>query len=139
MKKMTSREYFLMGVAEVKKLGYKCFQPIGVNNDITFCKITDGVNIGYMQLGQWRDSFNFGTVSKYGSQFRIMNPNEKNKYFQYEFNIEDITKEAVELSFRIYPNWEYYGKEEKIIKYKDWEDYITNSLDAKIYKGFVEI
>ena len=96
MRKLTAEQLFLLGVEKIKSLGFKCFQPKG-EKLYTFCKITDGKNIGYMQIGDYGDCFNFGTVSKYGSQYRIINPNEDNKYFQYEFDIDDITKEVIEL------------------------------------------
>lgn len=130
-------ELFLQGVERIKALGYKCFQPVS-NSEMTYCKITDGVHIGYMQLGQCGDSFNFSTVSKYGSQYRLINPNETNRYFEYDFGLEDITKEAVELSFRKYPNWATTDKSE-VVQWKNWEEYATKSLDAKLYKGFVEL
>ena len=131
------KELFLQGVEKIKALGYKCFQPVS-NYEMTYCKITDGVHIGYMQLGQWGDSFNFSTVSKYGSQYRLINPNETNHYFEYDFGLEDITKEAVELSFRKYPNWTTTDKSE-VVQWKNWEEYTKKSLDAKLYKGFVEL
>ena len=131
------KELFLQGVERIKALGYKCFQPVS-NYEMTYCKITDGVHIGYMQLGQWGDSFNFSTVSKYGSQYRLINPNETNRCFEYDFELEDITKEAVELSFRKYPNWATTDKSE-VVQWKNWEEYTTKSLDAKLYKGFVEL
>ena len=131
------KEFFLQGVEKIKALGYKCFQPIS-NYEMTYCKITDGTHIGYMQLGQFGYSFNFGTVSKYGYQYRIINPNETNRSFQYDFGLEDMTKEAIELSFRQYPNWTTIDKSE-VVPWKNWEEYTTKSLDAKLYKGFVEL
>ena len=137
MEKMTRIEYFLKGVEKIKSLGYKCFQPKG-KETYTFCEITDGKNIGYMQVGDYGDCFNFGTVSKYGSQYRIINPNEDNKYFQYEFDIEDITKEVIELTFKEFPNWQT-NDHRKVTKWSSWEDFAKNSLDAKIYKEFIEL
>lgn len=137
MAKLTREEFFLMGVEKIKSLGYRCYQPKG-DKSHTFCNITDGKNIGYMQLGEYGDCFNFGTVSKYGSQYRIMNPNEDNKYFQYEFDIEDITKEVIELTFRNRPNWSTTDKD-NVVKWNSWEDFAKNSLDAKIWKEFVEL
>lgn len=134
---MTHIDYFLSAVEKIKSLGYKCFQPKG-DKTYTFCKITDGKNIGYMQVGEYGDCINFGTVSKYGSQYRIINPNENNKYFQYEFSIEDITKEVIELTFNEYPNW-HSTNHNKVTKWDSWEDFVKNSLDAKIWKEFVEL
>ena len=135
---MKGKELFNKGVERIKSLGYRCYQPQSDNGDMTFCKITDGVNIGYIQLSHWRDSFEIGTVSKYGSQYRIMNPNEENKYFQYEFGLEDLTKEVIELTFRKYPNWVTTDNKE-VVKWKDWKEYTEKSLDSKIYKGFIEL
>lgn len=135
---MTKKELFLQGVEKIKSLGYKCFQPNSNNNDnYTFCKITDGKNIGYMQIGDYGDCFNFGTVSKHGPQYRVINPYENNKCFQYEFYLDDITKEVIELTFRKYPNWD--TEQSNVIKWSDWEDYTKNSIDAKIYKSFIEL
>lgn len=135
---MKGKELFKQGVEKIKSLGYSCYQPQSDNKDMTFCKITDGINIGYMQLTNWGDSFNFGTVSKKGNQYGIKNISEKNKYFEYEFGLEDITKEVIELTFKKYPNWNVNDCGE-VVKYKDWKEYTEKSLDSKIYKGFIEI
>lgn len=131
------KELFLQGVEKIKALGYKCFQPIS-NYEMIYCKITDGIHIGYMQLGDFGDSFYFATVSKRGYQYRIINPNKNNRYFNHDFGLEDITKETIELSFRKYPNWTRTDKSE-VVQWKNWEEYATKSLDAKLYKGFVEL
>ena len=49
MNKLTKKELFNLGVDKIKSFGYKCFQPKG-NEEYTYCKITDGINIGYMQI-----------------------------------------------------------------------------------------
>ena len=139
---MRRNEILLQGVEVIKSLGYKCFYPqykSMVNEKPTYCYITDGVNIGYMQSNHFDSALDFSTVHK---------PHEKNGTgFGVASNVvlEEITNELVIRSFGN-PSWAKiptYGvgadKKRQIIKYASWEDYATNSLTAKLCEKFIEL
>lgn len=131
----------LQAVEVVKSFGYRCFYPqyySNRNEKPTYCFITDGTNIGYMQSNDWGCALNFSTIhkphSKNGCGFGIAD----------DVLLKDVTKELIECTFSN-PRWanvKSYGvnsNNKPIIKYASWEDYIKNSLTGKICKEIVEL
>lgn len=133
---------FNEAVDVVKSLGYKCIFPkynSNKNEKPTHCYITDGINIGYMQSDWIGCSMSFSSVHK---------PNSDNGTgFGIADSIQpkDITKELIESTFVTKPSWAINNRgrnkisPKPIIKYKDWNDYSTNSLSAKFKVEFVEL
>lgn len=131
----------LQAVEVVKSFGYKCFYPqyySNRNEKPTYCYITDGINIGYMQSNDWGCALDFTTIhkphSKNGCGFGIAD----------DVPLDKVTKELIEQTFGN-PRWanvRSYGvgsNNKPIIKYASWEDYIKNSLTGKISKEIVEL
>lgn len=121
----------LQAVAVVKSFGYRCFHPqyySNRNEKPTYCYITDGTNIGYMQSNDWGSALDFSTIHK---------PSRENGMgcgIADDVLLKDITKELVERTFGT-PKW----VKTKPIKYASWEDYIKNSLTGKICEEIVEL
>ena len=131
----------LQAVEVVKSFGYKCFYPqyySNRNEKPTYCYITDGTNIGYMQSNNWGSALSFSSVhkphSKNGCGFGIAD----------DVPLDKVTKELIEQTFGN-PRWanvRSYGvnsNNKPTIKYASWEDYIKNSLTGKICKEIVEL
>lgn len=122
----------LQAVEVVKSFGYRCFFPrfYTLQKQPTYCFITDGTNIGYMQSNDLGNAMCFSTIHK---------PNRKHgEGFGIADNVplDKITKGLIERTFFGVPlrvNTKY------ISKYKSWEDYIKNSLTAKICEEIVEL
>lgn len=138
---MDGTTILLQAVEVVKSFGYKCFYPqyySNKNKKPTYCYITDGTNIGYMQSNDWGCALDFSTIHK---------PHSKNACgfsIAEDVLLKDVTKELIEQTFRN-PDWanvKSYGvgsNNQPIIKYASWEDYIHNSLTGKICKEMVEL
>lgn len=122
----------LLAVEMVKGMGFKCFYPRYTihRKEPTYCFITDGTNIGYMQSNDLGNAMCFSTIHK---------PNRKHgESFGIADNVplDKITKGLIERTF--------FGvslriNTKDISKYKSWEDFITNSLTAKICEEMVEL
>lgn len=131
----------LQAVEVVKSFGYKCFFPRYATTFVekpTYCFITDGTNIGYMQANDWGCALNFTTIhkphSKYGCGIGVAN----------DVLLKYVTKELIERTFRNHcrANVESHGvgsNNKPIIKYASWEDYTKNSLTGKICEEIVEL
>ena len=131
----------LQAVEVVKSFGYKCFFPRYASTFVekpTYCFITDGTNIGYMQANDFGSALDFSTIhkphSKYGTGVGVAN----------NVLLKNITKELIEQTFGkpCWTNVRAYGvgsNNKPIIKYASWEDYAKNSLTGKICREIVEL
>jgi hypothetical protein len=119
----------LQAVEVVKSFGYKCFFPryYTLQKQPTYCYITDGVNIGYMQANEFGYGICFSTIHKpnkrHGNGFGIAN----------NVPLDKITKELIERTI------ENKNSKAKVEKYTSWEDYTKNSLTGKICEEIVEL
>lgn len=119
----------LQAVEVVKSFGYKCFFPryYTLQKQPTYCYITDGVNIGYMQANDLGYGICFSTIhkpnKKHGNGFGIAN----------NVPLDKITKELIERTI------ENKNCKAKVDKYTSWEDYTKNSLTGKICEEIVEL
>lgn len=119
----------LQAVEVVKSFGYKCFFPryYTLQKQPTYCYITDGVNIGYMQANEFGYGICFSTIhkpnKKHGNGFGIAN----------NVPLDKITKELIERTI------ENKNSKAKVEKYTSWEDYTKNSLTGKICEEIVEL
>jgi hypothetical protein len=119
----------LQAVEVVKSFGYKCFFPryYTLQKQPTYCFITDGTNIGYMQANEFGYGICFSTIhkpnKKYGNGFGIAN----------NVPLDKITKELIERTI------ENKNSKAKVEKYTSWEDYTKNSLTGKICEEIVEL
>ena len=120
----------LQAVEVVKSFGYRCFFPrfYTLQKHPTYCFITDGTNIGYMQANELGYGICFSTIHK---------PSRENGTGCGVANnvlLKDVTKELVERTFGT-PRW----VKNKPIKYASWEDFTKNSLTGKISEEIVEL
>ena len=121
----------LQAVEVVKSFGYRCFYPqyySNRNEKPTYCYITDGTNIGYMQSNDLGYALSFSSVHK---------PSRENGMgcgVADDVLLENVTKELIEQTFGT-PKW----VKTKPLKYSSWEDYIKNSLTGKISKEIIEL
>lgn len=119
----------LQAVEIVKSFGYKCFFPrfYTLQKQPTYCCITDGTNIGYMQANDFGYGICFSTIhkpnKKHGNGFGIAN----------NVPLDKITKELIERTI------ENKNSKAKVEKYTSWEDYTKNSLTGKICEEIVEL
>lgn len=119
----------LQAVEVVKSFGYKCFFPrfYTLQKQPTYCYITDGTNIGYMQANDLGYGICFSTIHKpnkrHGNGFGIAN----------NVPLDKITKELIERTI------ENKNSKAKVEKYTSWEDYTKNSLTGKICEEIVEL
>lgn len=119
----------LQAVEVVKSFGYKCFFPryYTLQKQPTYCYITDGVNIGYMQANEFGYGICFSTIhkpnKKHGNGFGIAN----------NVPLDKITKELIERTI------DSKIDKAKVEKYTSWEDYTKNSLTGKICEEIVEL
>lgn len=119
----------LQAVEVVKSFGYKCFFPrfYTLQKQPTYCYITDGTNIGYMQANDWGCGICFSTVhkpnKKHGNGFGIAN----------NVPLDKITKELIKHTI------ESKNSKANVDKYTSWEDYTKNSLTGKICEEIVEL
>jgi hypothetical protein len=119
----------LQAVEVVKSFGYKCFFPRyhKLQTQPTYCYITDGVNIGYMQANEFGYGICFSTIhkpnKKHGNGFGIAN----------NVPLDKITKELIERTI------ENKNSKAKVEKYTSWEDFTKNSLTGKICEEIVEL
>jgi hypothetical protein len=119
----------LQAVEVVKSFGYKCFFPryYTLQKQPTYCYITDGVNIGYMQANEFGYGICFSTIhkpnKKHGNGFGIAN----------NVPLDKITKELIERTI------ENKNSKAKVEKYTSWEDFTKNSLTGKICEEIVEL
>ena len=105
--------YFKEAIEKVKSLGYKVY---GINdNDWNYAFITDGKNIGYMEVGL--SGIELGTVHigdrVWGSGFRSDDG----------LDPCDITEEVVRRCF-LFNGGKDWGCNPPISKYRDWEHYV---------------
>lgn len=119
----------LKAVEVVKSFGYKCFFPryYTLQKQPTYCFITDGTNIGYMQANELGYGICFSTTHK---------PNKKHgRGFSIANNVplDKITKELIERTI------ENKNSKAKVEKYTSWEDFTKNSLTGKICEEIVEL
>ena len=115
----------------VKSFGYRCYSPryaSSFNEKPTYCYITDGTNIGYMQLNDLGCALSFSSVHKPSRE------NGMGCVIADDVSLDKVTKGLVERTFGT-PKW----VKTKPIKYASWEDYIKNSLTGKICKEIVEL
>ena len=144
-------------VEVVKGFGYKCiytkYKSTRDDAEIRDCYITDGVNIGYMQVADFNAGVNIGYMqvadfnagvnfstvhrgNKYsGSGFRLTNPNPLSRAFNDIFTIEQIDDDLIKSSFGK-PLWAEKFRGEK---WKSWDSYTKNSLSAKLGAEFIEM
>jgi hypothetical protein len=123
----------------VKSLGYKCFYPksntTNIDN-ITYCYITNGENISYMQSNWYGDAVELCCLYKpnkeCGSSCKIYNGENE------EFAFEELTKDVIESTFKL-PNWIKRKAEANKVKLWDWEDYCKNSLTIKLNFELIEM
>lgn len=127
-------------VKVVKSLGYRCIYPhykTSGKDKPTYCYITDGTNIGYMQANDFGSALNFSTIhkphSKYGTGVGVAD----------NVLLKNVTKELIERTFGepCWTNVRVYGvgsNNKPIIKYASWEDYTENSLTGKLCIEFIE-
>jgi hypothetical protein len=119
----------LQAVEVIKSFGYKCFFPryYTLQKQPTYCYITDGVNIGYMQANEFGYGICFSTIhkpnKKHGNGFGIAN----------NVPLDKITKELIERTI------ENKNSKANVEKYASWEDYTKNSLTGKICEEIVEL
>lgn len=119
----------LQAVEVVKSFGYKCFFPryYTLQKQPTYCFITDGTNIGYMQANEFGYGICFSTVhkpnKKHGRAFGIAD----------DVPLDKITKELIERTI------DSKNIKTKIEKYTSWEDFTKNSLTGKICEEIVEL
>lgn len=119
----------LKAVEVVKSFGYKCFFPryYTLQKQPTYCFITDGTNIGYMQANELGYGICFSTIhkpnKKHGNGFGIAN----------NVPLDKITKELIERTI------ENKNSKAKVDKYTSWEDFTKNSLTGKICEEIVEL
>jgi hypothetical protein len=119
----------LQAVEVVKSFGYKCFFPryYTLQKQPTYCYITDGVNIGYMQANEFGYGICFSTIhkpnKKHGNGFGIAN----------NVPLDKIAKELIERTI------ENKNSKANVEKYASWEDYTKNSLTGKICEEIVEL
>lgn len=119
----------LQAVEIVKSFGYKCFFPryYTLQKQPTYCFITDGTNIGYMQANEFGYGICFSTIhkpnKKHGNGFGIAN----------NVPLDKITKELIERTV------ENKNSKANVDKYASWEDYTKNSLTGKICEEIVEL
>ena len=119
----------LQAVEVVKSFGYKCFFPryYTLQKQPTYCFITDGTNIGYMQANEFGYGICFSTIhkpnKKHGTGFGVAN----------NVPLDKITKELIEHTI------ENKNSKAKVDKYTSWEDYAKNSLTGKICEEIVEL
>lgn len=131
IKTMDRTTILLQAVEVVKSFGYRCYSPryaSSFSEKPTYCYITDGTNIGYMQSNDLGYALSFSSVHK---------PSRENGMgcgIADDVLLKDVTKELVERTFGT-PKW----VKTKPIKYASWEDYIKNSLTGKICKEIVEL
>ena len=130
---MNRADILSLAVEKVKSLGYECYFPVyestmHSNNRPTYCFITDGTNIGYMQSNHWGCGMNFSTVhvpnSIIGSGCSIGD----------DISVKDIDDALIKKSFST-PVWVKHNGE----KYKSWEDFVQNSLTGKISKEIIKL
>lgn len=130
----------LQAVEVVKSFGYKCFFPryYTLQKQPTYCFITDGTNIGYMQTNEFGSALDFSTIhkphSKYGTGVGVAD----------NVLLKNVTKELIERTFGkpCWTNVRTYGvgsNNKPIIKYASWEDFTKNSLTGKICNEIVEL
>jgi hypothetical protein len=119
----------LQAVEVVKSFGYKCFFPryYTLQKQPTYCYITDGVNIGYMQANEFGYGICFSTIHKpnkrHGNGFGVAN----------NVPLDKITKELIERTI------ENKNSKAKVDKYTSWEDFTKNSLTGMICEEIVEL
>ena len=120
---------FAQAVDIVKGMGYKCFfsRYYTLQKQPTYCFITNGVNIGYMQANELGYGICFSTIhkpnKKHGTGFGIAD----------NVPLDKITKELIERTI------ENKNSKAKVEKYTSWEDYTKNSLTGKICEEIVEL
>lgn len=120
---------FAQAVDIVKGMGYKCFfsRYYTLQKQPTYCFITDGTNIGYMQANELGYGICFSTIHK---------PNKKHgNGFGIADNVplDKITKGLIEHTI------DSKNSKTNVEKYTSWEDFATNSLTAKICEEMVEL
>lgn len=119
----------LQAVEVVKSFGYKCFFPryYTLQKQPTYCYITDGVNIGYMQANEFGYGICFSTIhkpnKKHGNGFGVAN----------NVPLDKITRELIKHTI------ESKNSKANVDKYASWEDYTKNSLTGKICEEIVEL
>jgi hypothetical protein len=119
----------LQAVEVVKSFGYKCFFPryYTLQKQPTYCYITDGVNIGYMQANEFGYGICFSTIHKpnkrHGNGFGVAN----------NVPLDKITKELIKHTI------ESKNSKAKVDKYTSWEDFTKNSLTGMICEEIVEL
>lgn len=120
---------FAQAVDIVKGMGYKCFFPrfYTLQKQPTYCFITDGANIGYMQTDELDYGICFSTIhkpnKKHGEGFGIAN----------NVPLDKITKELIERTI------DSKNKKTNVKKYTSWEDFATNSLTGNVCEEMVEL
>ena len=121
---------FAQAVDIVKGMGYKCFFPrfyYTLQRQPTYCFITNGTDIGYMQANDLGYGICFSTIHK---------PNKKHgEGFGIADNVplDNITKELIELTI------DSKNSKTNVEKYTSWEDFVTNSLTGRICEEMEEL
>lgn len=101
----------------------------------SYAHIVDGLNIGYVQCGEFGGGVRFSTVHKsergsgFGTGFGLYDQ------FESEYN---PTMEDVKKSFILAPHWAK-GNLSRIRKYKGLEDYLSVPTNNILKKAFVTL
>lgn len=121
MRTETKREQLLEFIEELKNKGYKVYAPAEVT---TYCNFVKDDRIGYVERGDY--GFNFGTVHK---------PcHECGTGFGMERETHNPTVQMAGDCLIIAPDWASSADIQAVIKYKNWEDFISYPVNKIIPK-----
>ena len=119
------RAELLEFIKELKAAGFEVYAPAEMT---TYCNFVKDDKIGYVERGDY--GFNFGSVHK---------PcRECGTGFSIHREIVIPTVEMAEDSFVLAPHWASRSDIQAVKKYKNWEDFMSNSMNQITPKVKVE-
>ena len=122
---MEKKTYFNEVANAIKRAGFRVFVKANRPGDLPYYYgyYSDGVNVGYFQLGDFGQGVKYNTVNAPGSfctGFAVLdNP----------VNIEDLTPANLRRAFVTVPGWYRLGERQRVYKYRDLADFLARYWD----------
>ena len=136
MSHINDKDYFDSAVAKIKSFGFRVFVKENKPGDYPsyWGYFSDGKNVGYFQLG-WFFGVRWSTVNAPGSH-------GVGTGFSCEddgVEVSSLTPERLREAFQAVPYWYRLGKNEKVVKFRDLDQFLEHHRTRDNWYNLIEV
>ena len=130
------KEYFDAAARRIKELGFRVFvrEHKPGENGSYWGYFSDGKSVGYFQLG-WYFGICWSTVNAPGSKGVGTGFSCEDEGVEYT----DLTAERLREAFQAVPYWYRLGKDDKVVKFRDLDEFLEHQRKRESWYTLVEI